>query len=96
LDKIPLFVKDGAIIPMMPAIRQTSEWDDNMPLEVRVYGKKDGAFELYDDDGTTFDYQLGKYTVKSLIVKNGKESIEEIHKSDSWTYGDMSWNYMTK
>lgn len=96
LDQIPLFVKDGGIIPMMPAIRQTSEWKDNMPLEVRVYGNKDYDFELYDDDGTTFDYQQGKYTLKRLSIKTGQGSVEEIHKSDTWSYGDISWKFMGK
>lgn len=96
MDRIPLLVKDGAIIPMMSAIRQTSEWKENMPLEVRVYGKKDGAFQLYDDDGTSFDYQQGKYTLMSLRVESGKGSMQEIHKSDSWAYGDISWKFMTK
>lgn len=96
MDKIPLFIKDGAIIPMMGAVRQTSLWKENMPLVVRVYGKRDGEFKLYDDDGTSFDYQKGKYTLKTVAVENGKGSIREIHKSDSWSYGDISWEFMTK
>ena len=48
-EKIPLFVRDGGIIPMMPAIRQTSEWKENTPLEIRVYGNENGSFVLYDD-----------------------------------------------
>ncbi len=96
LDKIPLFVKDGAIIPMMPAIRQTSEWKEDMPLEIRVFGEKDGDFELYDDDGLTFDYQKGEFTIKKLKVLNGEGSIENMKVDGSWTYGDVSWNFMTK
>ena len=96
MDKIPLFVKNGAIIPMMPAVRQTSEWKENTPLEVRVYGKMDGEFELYDDDGKTFDYEKGKYTIKGLIVNQGKGTVESIHDGGSWTYGDISWNYISK
>jgi len=96
LDKIPLFVKDGGIVPMMPAIRQTSEWKENTPLQVRVYGRKNGAFNLYDDDGLTFDYQRGKFTIKQLKAGNGKGSIEEITGDGPWSYGDVSWRFMTK
>ena len=74
LDQIPLFVKDGAIIPMMPAVRQTSEWNENTALEVRVYGEKDGSFELYDDDGKTFlDFKLDE-DLKLKLRKLVRES----------------------
>ena len=74
LDKIPLYVKDGAIIPMMKPIRNTSEWGANTTLEVRVYGQKPNEFVLYDDDGKSFDYESGSYTQKTLKTteKNGK------------------------
>lgn len=96
LDKIPLFVKDGGIVPMMPTIRQTSEWKENTPLEVRVYGEKNGAFDLYDDDGETFDYQKGKFTIKELKTSNAEGSMEEVNGDDPWTYGDISWNFMSR
>lgn len=96
LDKIPLFVKDGGIIPMMAAIRQTSDWKENTPLKVRVYGKKNSEFDLYDDDGLSFDYQQGKYSMKKLKMENHNGSLEEIEGSGPWSYGDVSWNFMTK
>ena len=96
LDKIPLFVKDGGIIPMMSAIRQTAEWKEDMPLEIRVYGEKDGDFELYDDDGHTFDYQQDKFTLKQLNVERGSGSVETINADGPWSYGSISWKFMTK
>ncbi len=96
LDKIPLFVKDGAIIPMMESIRQTSEWKENMALEARVYGEIDGKFELYDDDGETFDYQTGKYSIKELSAKEGKGRVKNVKGNGPWSYGEVSWSFMTK
>jgi alpha-glucosidase (family GH31 glycosyl hydrolase) len=95
-EKIPLFVKDGGIIPMMPAIRQTSKWVENTPLEIRVYGNTPGSFVFYDDDGKTFNYEKGEYTTKLLTAENGKGTIEILHDSKSWIYGDVSWKFMTK
>jgi len=95
LDKIPLFVRDGGIIPMLQPVRQTSEWKENMPLEINVYGKRDGEFKLYDDDGTTFNYQQGNYTIKILKVENGAGNVAEIHQGQPWTYGDITWNFMS-
>lgn len=95
-EKIPLFVKDGGIIPMIPKIRQTSEWIENTPLEIRVYGTAPGEFILYDDDGTTFDYEKGNYTTKRLKTANGKGSLEKNHDSENWCYGEITWIFMTK
>jgi alpha-D-xyloside xylohydrolase len=94
LEQIPLFVKDGAIIPMIPAIRQTEEWN-NQPLELRVYGEGEGQFNIYDDDGKSFDYEQGKYTLVEAKVKNGKGSISET-PSTNWTYSDIQWRYMSR
>ena len=96
LDKIPLFVKDGGIIPMIPKIRQTSEWKETTPLEIRVYGTAPGKFVLYDDDGKTFDFEKGKYTTKLLHTENGKGSVEDIHTSENLSFGAITWNFMTK
>jgi alpha-D-xyloside xylohydrolase len=96
LDKIPVFAKDGAIIPMIQKIRQTSEWVKNIPLEIRVYGNAAGKFILYDDDGTTFDFEKGEFTTKMLKVENRKGNIEDLHNSENWSYGEVSWNIMTK
>lgn len=96
LDKIPLFVKGGGIIPMMPAIRQTKDWTTNTPLEVRVYGDKDHSFEIYDDDGKSFDYQRGDYTIKKLEVIQGKGKIEDLKPNGPWSYGEISWSFMSR
>lgn len=95
-ENIPVFVKDGGIIPMMPKIRQTSEWSENTPLEIRVYGTASGKFVLYDDDGKTFDFEKGNYTTKILRAENGKGSVEDIHTSENWSFGEITWNFMTK
>ncbi len=95
-EKIPLFVKDGGIVPMIPKIRQTSQWKENTPLEIRVYGTAPGEFILYDDDGTTFNFEMGEYTTKRLKVLGGEGSVEEIHVSENWVYGNVTWNFMTK
>lgn len=60
LDKIPLFVKAGSIIPMGPHINYASEAVD--PIEVRVYGGANGSFTLYEDDGKSYQYEKGAYS----------------------------------
>ena len=62
LDKIPLFVKAGSIIP----VGQTMQFTNQKPadtLEVRIYGGANGKFELYEDEGDNYNYEKGKFNV---------------------------------
>ena len=60
IKTIPLFVREGSILPIGPDMQYTGEkaWDD---LEIRVYPGADGTFTLYEDDGNTYKYEQGQY-----------------------------------
>ena len=62
LDKIPLFIKAGSIIPMGKFI-QYAEQKPPDTLEIRVYKGADGRFELYEDEGDNYNYEKGNYTL---------------------------------
>jgi alpha-glucosidase (family GH31 glycosyl hydrolase) len=69
LDRIPLFVRDGGIIPMLTADRlHVPAAHEQVDLEVRHYGGAPARWELYDDDGTTFEYERGAFTWTELAV----------------------------
>ncbi|HIL72214.1 MAG TPA: DUF5110 domain-containing protein, partial [Verrucomicrobia bacterium] len=68
-DRIPLFVREGALIPMLTkAVNQSDKAYDH-PLEVRFYGKTGGSFTLYEDDGRTFNYEKDLYRLRQLTVQ---------------------------
>lgn len=61
-NRIPLFVKAGAIIPMAPPMSHSGEkrWD---PVILDIYPNGLSAFNLYADDGNTSAYATdGAYT----------------------------------
>lgn len=58
-ERMPLFVKAGAIVPMGAVIQSTAESQE--ALTVRVYAGADGSFTLYEDDGVSYDYEKGNY-----------------------------------
>ena len=58
LDKIPLFVREGSVIPVGPEI-QYAEEPTNGGLTLYVYAGKDGHFTLYEDENNNNDYQKG-------------------------------------
>lgn len=95
VDRMPMFVRDGGIVPMIPPIRQTSQWRSGQPLEVRIYGLSDGEFDLYDDDGESYDYQKGSYTLRKLKVTGGTPTVENMVDNGGWSYNALEWKFMT-
>ena len=96
LDKIPVYVKDGGIIPMMPAMLQAPGSGDKVDVEIRYYGVKPGRYLLYDDDGETFDYEKGDYSFREIRVANGKGTISTPVAGKPNTVGNVTWKFMTK
>jgi alpha-D-xyloside xylohydrolase len=58
LDKIPLFIKVGSIIPFGPEVQFATEknWDN---LEIRIYPGTNGEFTLYEDENDNYNYEKG-------------------------------------
>jgi alpha-D-xyloside xylohydrolase len=61
LDHIPLFVKEGSIIPAGPEIQYTSEKSD--PVTLYIFPGKNASFALYEDEGVNYNYETGKYSI---------------------------------
>jgi alpha-D-xyloside xylohydrolase len=62
LDKIPLFVKAGSIIPV-GAIQQYTGQKSADSLTIRIYTGANGQFELYEDEGDNYNYEKGEYNL---------------------------------
>jgi len=60
IDKLPLFVRAGSIIPMGPEKEWSTEKPED-PIELRVYRGADGDFTLYEDENDGYDYEKGAY-----------------------------------
>ncbi len=59
LDRIPIFVRAGSIIPFGPRVESASEKEDH--IELRIYPGADGDFTLYEDEGDSYGYEHGVY-----------------------------------
>ena len=62
---LPLFVKSGAILPLAEPVNCVSD-TTGFRLKCRVYGDIPRECVLYEDDGTTFDYEKGLYNILTL------------------------------
>ena len=84
LDKIPLFVKAGSIIPMGKIIQYAGEKLADT-LEIRVYKGADAKFDLYEDEGDNYNYEKGKYTVISFKWDEKYQSLTIADKQGNYT-----------
>lgn len=62
LDRIPLYVKAGSILPLGPEVEYAAQ-SPNAPLTLRVYRGANGDFSLYEDEGDTYDYEKGAHAI---------------------------------
>jgi alpha-D-xyloside xylohydrolase len=62
LDRVPLYVRAGSILPLGPEIEYAAQ-DPASPIELRIYRGADGSFDLYEDSGDSYDYEKGMYSV---------------------------------
>ncbi|MDR3413840.1 MAG: glycoside hydrolase family 31 protein [Formivibrio sp.] len=62
LDRIPLYVKAGSIVPLGPETEYAGE-KPSAAIEIRVYPGANGAFDLYEDSGDSYDYEKGAHSI---------------------------------
>ena len=73
-DKIPVFVPEGAILPVGPEM----EWSDQKKAELidlYVYAGKDGSYTLYEDEGTNYNYEKGKYAMIDFKYNDAQKTL---------------------
>jgi len=99
LDKIPVYVKDGGIVPMMKPMLHAPKASEKVDIEIRHYGEKPGKYLLYDDDGETFDYEKGSFTWRTISVEKvkgtWKGTISSAENGKPNTIGNVTWKFMS-
>lgn len=91
LEKLPVFVKAGAIIPMYPQMdydRQRKA--DTLTLDIYPY--KTSSFNLYEDDGITREYKTGGFAKTLIRVAAGRNTQVNINAAK----GNYAGKYMKR
>ena len=73
-EQIPVFVREGAIIPFGPQM----QWSDEKPAELinlYVYAGQNGTFQLYEDEGTNYNYEKGKYATIDITYDDATKTV---------------------
>jgi len=74
LERIPLFVPAGTILPVGPVMQYASEKKAEN-IEIRVYQGKDGKFSLYEDEGTNYNYEKGAFSTISFDYNDAEGTL---------------------
>ena len=69
IERIPLLIKGGSIIPMGPFLQYSTEKPAD-PIEVRIYPGADGQFTLYEDEDDNYNYEKGAYATITFLWNN--------------------------
>lgn len=88
-EKMPVYVKEGSIVPTGPALQYTSEKPAD-PITLFVYAGKNASFSLYEDEGTNYNYEKGAFATidfnydektKTLTIGSRKGSFKGMKDS---------------
>jgi alpha-glucosidase (family GH31 glycosyl hydrolase) len=101
LSKIPVYVKDGGVIPMMLPALHAPVSGQKFDLEIRYYGVKPASYRLYDDDGETFDYEKGAFSWREIKVIQDKKgrffgTISKPERGKPDNIGKIAWKFMSE
>jgi alpha-D-xyloside xylohydrolase len=74
IDKIPLMVKSGSILPMGPLVQYATEKPAD-PIELRIYPGAGGSFTLYEDENDNYNYEKGVYSTIEFHWDDAKRQL---------------------
>ena len=73
-ERIPVFVREGAIIPFGPQMEWSNEKQAEL-INLYVYAGKNGTFQLYEDEGTNYNYERGKYATIDISYDDATRTV---------------------
>lgn len=84
INRIPIYVKAGSIIPVTKARQYVDEASD-MPIELLVYAGKDCKYSLYEDGGDGYQYEDGTYSLTDMAWDDQTQTITIAEPSGQFT-----------
>jgi alpha-glucosidase (family GH31 glycosyl hydrolase) len=95
-DDIPLFIREGAIIPTQP----TMDWTGEHPVttvDVDVFPAAQAShFDYYDDDGESYDYAQGAYFLQRLATQRTGDTVSFSTAAAEGSYRPALRSYLVR
>jgi alpha-glucosidase len=76
LDRVPLLVRGGALLPRIPAGTPAPDGTGFPDLELHLWPPFGGSYNLHEDDGLTRAYQRGEAAVIRLRVEQRDDQVD--------------------
>jgi alpha-D-xyloside xylohydrolase len=73
-ERIPVYVREGSIIPFGPEIQYCDEKPAEL-INLYVYAGSDGQFQLYEDEGVNYNYEKGKFSTIDITYDDASKTI---------------------
>ncbi|MBO5461346.1 MAG: glycoside hydrolase family 31 protein [Ruminococcus sp.] len=84
IDRIPIFVKAGSVIPTVEGIQYASQKPEN-PMKIYVYPGADASFKLYEDEGDNYNFEKGEYAVTEFIWDEKEQKLTANPRQGSYS-----------
>lgn len=75
IDRIPLFVKEGSIIPMTEVLTNTAQLK-TAPVKLHIYAEDTAGGKIYEDSGDGYSYEQGNYIYTELSWNKGEQKVQ--------------------
>ncbi len=83
IDRIPLFIKEGGVIPMREKQEYIGEHNRDVKfLTLKIFPGTESEYKFYQDDGQSLKYKDGQYLVTNIIIKNNTELDIKLEKKE--------------
>lgn len=73
-ERMPVFVKEGSIIPVGHDLQYTSQKPADT-ITLHIYTGKDAVFTLYEDEDTNYNYEKGAFSNIPFIYNEAKKQL---------------------
>ena len=94
---VPLFIKQGAIIPTQKALNYTSEEAVSEIMLDIFPSSAQSSFRLYDDDGSSYDYESGEYFKQTVTAQDrGTAGVSVDLSARTGSYASSYQAYLVK
>lgn len=80
IGDIPMFIRTGGIIPIAENKINNLRKDQVDSLKIIIEPSKDSSFDLYEDDGISYDYKEGIYSNTKIEVQAGEKVVIDLRK----------------
>ena len=90
LDEIPMFVKDGTILPLAKPVEYITP-ETVFELTCQIYGEPQKSIQLFEDNSYTFDYENKQYNWVTLSWNGKKGQVQRTGNYKEKRYNVVSW-----